>query len=106
MKMRNACLAPGLITPGMVLANPVNGRDGMQLLASGTKLDADMIERLIQRGIESVWVHVPDERDEETIALEQHNARIRVDTIFRGNGNAARETLHQAILDYRRESLQ
>ena len=76
MKIRNVCLSPGLVAPGMVLANAVNGHDGQPLLAAGAELDADMLERLIRRGIETVWVATP-----------------------------AREALRQAIQEYRRESL-
>ena len=105
MKMRNVCLSPGLVAPGMVLANAVNGHDGQPLLAAGAELDADMLERLIRRGIETVWVATPDERDADTIALELRNAEARIATIFRGSGNPAREALRQAIQEYRRESL-
>ena len=106
MKMRNVCLAPSLITPGMTLASAVSGRDGSQLLAAGAQLDADVIERLIRRGVESAWVQIPDERDDETLAHERRHAEARVETIFRGSGSPARAALHQAILEFRRESLQ
>ena len=105
MRMRNVCLAPGLVTPGMALAKAVNGRDGQPLLATGAELTANVLERLIRRGIEVVWVAAPDERDEETIALELRAAEARIDTIFRGQSSPARSALRQAILDYRQETL-
>lgn len=106
MKMRSVCLAPGLVTPGMTLASAVSGRDGKPLLAAGAELDTDIIDRLLRRGVEALWVTVPDERDEETIALELRKAEERLDLIFRGDGSPAREALRQAIQNYRRESLQ
>ena len=105
MKMRNVCLSPGLVAPGMMLSNPVNGHDGQPLLAAGAELDADMLERLIRRGVEAVWVATPDERDADTIALELRNAEARIAAIFRGPGSPARAALQQAIQAYRRESL-
>ena len=105
MRMRNVCLAPGLVTPGMTLAKAVNGRDGQPLLAAGAELDANVLERLIRRGVEIVWVAIPDERDDETIALELRAAEARIETIFRGQNSPARSALRQAILDYRREIL-
>lgn len=105
MKMRNVCLSPGLVAPGMTLANPVNGHDGQPLLAAGAELDADMLERLIRRGVEAIWVATPDDRDTDTIALELRNAEARITTIFRGPGSPAREALRRAIQEYRQESL-
>ena len=105
MKMRNVCLSPGLVTPGMTLTNAVNGRDGSQLLAAGTELEAEILERLIRRGVETVWVETRDDRDEQTIAMELHNAEERVATIFRGPGSPARQELQAVVLNYRRESL-
>ena len=105
MKMRNVCLAPGLVTPGMTLTSSVSGRDGLPLLSAGTTLDADMLERLIRRGVEIVWVEIPDLRDEQTIAIELRNAETRLATIFRGPGSPARAALHQVVSNYRRDSL-
>lgn len=106
MKMRNVCLAPSRATPGMTLTSPVNGRDGVPLLAAGTTIDGDTIERLIRRGIETIWVEIPDERDEQTIVMEMQAAEHRIATIFRGRGSPAREALREAVIRYRRESLQ
>lgn len=105
MKTRNVCLATGLVTPGMALASTVHGRDGQTLLKAGTPLDSDVLERLIRRGVETLWVQTPDGRDEETIALELRNARDRVNTIFRGHDNPARAELRKAIIEFRQESL-
>jgi hypothetical protein len=105
MKMRSVCLPPGLVTPGMALASAVSGRDGNVLLAAGALLDSDILERLIRRGVEALWVKIPDERDEETIAFELRNAEERVNAIFRGHGSPARQELRQTILEFRQESL-
>ena len=106
MKMRNVCLAPSRATPGMTLTSPVNGRDGLPLLAAGTTIDGDMIERLIRRGVETIWVQMPDERDERAVAMELEAAEQRIAAIFRGRGSPAREALREAVIRYRRESLQ
>jgi len=103
MKSRIVCLAPGRVAPGMTLAAAVIGRDGNTLLAAGTALDSEMLERLIRRGVETVSVLVIETRDPETIAMELHAAESRVETIFRGAGSPARQALHAAILDFRRE---
>lgn len=105
MKLRNICLSPGLAAPGMTLANAVNGRDGSQLLAAGTVLDADKLERLIRRGVETLWVCIADVRDQTTIDLELRSAEERIAAIFQTPGNAAREALRTAVSSYRRETL-
>ncbi len=90
----------------MTLAHNVTDREGHALLVAGTVLEAEMLDRLIRRGVESIPVLVPDTRDEETIAKEIQTAVARVEDIFRGAGSPARESLHTAILDYRQESAQ
>ena len=105
MKLRQVCLAPGLASPGMILASAVSGRDGHALLEAGATLDSDMLERLVRRGVEALWVRIPDERNDETIALEIRTMENRVNAIFRGPGSPARDELHQVILDYRGEAL-
>ena len=105
MKVRTLHFAPARVTPGMKLAKAVSDRDGHALLASGTALDAEILDRLIRRGVESVAVLVEDLRDEETIATELRLADERVAAIFRGLGSPARAVLHSAILNYRLESL-
>ena len=50
MKTRALCLSPGRIAPGMTLAKAVTDRDGNTLLAAGTVLDSEMLDRLIQIG--------------------------------------------------------
>lgn len=106
MNSRIVCLAPGRVAPGMTLAAAVIGRDGHILLAAATALDAEMLERLIRRGVESISVLVADTRDPETIAMELAAAEARVETIFRGVGNPARQELHMAILEFRRAHIQ
>ena len=104
MKWRTLCFAPARVTPGMELAKAVIDRDGHALLASGTVLDAEILGRLIRRGIESIAVLVQDTRDDQTIAHELRLAEERVETIFRGSGSPARAALHAAVLNFRRES--
>ena len=104
MKTRIVCLAPGRVAPGMTLAASITGHDDHTLLASGTVLDSEMLDRLIRRGVESISVLMLDTRDEETIAIELLAAESRVAHIFRGTGSAERQTLHAAILDFRREN--
>ena len=105
MKSRTLCLAPGRVTPGMTLAKAATNRDGQALLAAGTVLDAEMLDRLIRRSVEAVSVLAPDTRDEETIADELHAAEARVAHIFRGQGSPAKEALQAAVLNFRLESV-
>lgn len=106
MKTRIVCLAPGHVSPGMVLSSSVTGHDGHTLLSGGTTLDSEILDRLIRRGIETVSVSVLDTRDEETIAMEMRAAESRIGHIFRGKSSAAREALRAAILKFRLESAQ
>jgi len=103
MKSRIICLAPGRAAPGMTLAAAVIGHDGLALLAAGTALDAEMLERLIRRGVETISVFVSDTRDPETIAMELRAAEDRVETIFRGGGSPARQALLEVVRDFRRQ---
>jgi hypothetical protein len=102
MKSRIVCLAPGRVAPGMTLA-AVIGHDGHALLAAGTELDSEMLERLIRRGVETISVSVSDTRDPETIVMELRAAEERVESIFRGGGSSARQALREVVLDFRRE---
>jgi hypothetical protein len=104
LKQRIMCLAPGRAAPGMVLDKPVYDREGSILLTAETVLDATMFEQMLRRGVKAISVRVPDHRDEGTIAREIADIRARIDTIFRGPGNAGRNQLRDAVLDYRIES--
>ena len=104
MKSRTMCFAPGHTPPGMTLAKAVTDHDGHTLLTEGTVLEAEMLARLIQRGVETVSVMVPDTRSEEAIAEELREAMERIDAIFRNGGSPAREALRAAITNYRLES--
>lgn len=104
MKLRTLCLTPGRVTPGMTLAKAATNRDGQTLLAAGTVLDAEMLDRLIRRSVEAISVAVPDTRDEETIASELQATETRVTHIFRNKGSPAKEALHAAIINFRQES--
>lgn len=104
MKFRTMCFAPGHTTPGLTLAKAVTDRDGHTLLTEGTVLEAEMLARLIQRGVETVSVLVPDTRSEEAIVEELRVAMARIDAIFRKDGSPAREALRAAITNYRLES--
>ncbi|MBW6486973.1 MAG: hypothetical protein K0B01_12575 [Syntrophobacterales bacterium] len=44
------------ITPGMVLTKPIQGSNGMILLAEGTELNEKWIDRLAAMGIDGVWI--------------------------------------------------
>ena len=106
MKLRRITIAPGRATPGMVLAQPVVDHDGNTLLAAGTELSAEMLERLLRRRTQTVCVELADPRDAPTIANELRAASERVEAIFDGPGSAARESLRKTILAYREESTQ
>lgn len=101
MKFRTVCFSPGCIAPGMTLAKPVTDREGKTLLSADTELDLETIDRLIRRGVETVWIQVLDTRDELTIADDLAAAQSRVEKIFRGPGSASRQTLRAAVLQYR-----
>jgi hypothetical protein len=88
----------------MALAKPVYDREGSVLLTADTVLDAAMFEQMLRRGVKTILVRVPDCRDEETIARELADIRARIETIFRGLGNAGRDQLRDAVLDYRIEN--
>ncbi|MFB0935220.1 MAG: hypothetical protein QMB52_05570 [Propionivibrio sp.] len=103
-KQRILCLAPGRATPGITLARAITDREGSILLSAGTVLDLAMLERLIRRGVDAISVLVPDNRDEATIADELRAVQRRIEIIFRGPGNPARDQLHAAVLNYRIES--
>lgn len=106
IKQRIMCLAPGRTTPGMTLARPILDREGNVLLSAGTVLDLGTLERLIRRGVEAISALVPDTRDEETIATEISTVRNRIDRIFRGPSNRARDDLRNAVLHFRIETTQ
>ena len=106
MKTRTFYFAPGRAAPGMTLARPVLDKDGHTLISAGTTLDSDMLERLVRRGVEAIAILTPDTRDPATIAEEVSLAEGRVAAIFRGTGSPARNELQEAVLAYRRESLQ
>ena len=106
MKTRTVCLAPGRAAPGMTLAAAVLGHDGHTLLAAGTVLDSERLDRLVRHGVETLAVSVLDTRDEEGIALALAAAELRVEYLFRGKGSPARAALGAAILDYRRQQTQ
>ncbi len=106
MQTRMLYFAPGRAAPGMTLAQAIHDKDGHMLLAAGATLDGAMLERLIRRGIEVIAVLVVDNRSPETIAEEIRLAEARAAAIFRAPGSNSRASLHAAVLDYRRESLQ
>ncbi len=103
MKSRSMCFAPGRVIPGMSLAASVVDHDGHTLLAARTVLDFEMLDRLIRRGVETVFVLVLDARDDEAIAMELLAAEARVAHIFRDPGSLAREALRESVLAFRLE---
>lgn len=83
----------------MALASTVHGRDGQTLLKAGTPLDSDVLERLIRRGVETLWVQTPGRSRRRNTVLELRNAQDRVNTIFRGH-DTARAELRKAIIGF------
>ena len=102
-RYRSICLAPGRAAPGITRARTIADREGNTLLIAGTVLDHSMLERLTRRGVNAISVLIPDTRDANAIAAEQHAIRSRIETIFRGSGSPAREALRAAVLDFRLE---
>lgn len=103
MKSRTIHLPILSAVPGMVLSLPITDHAGRTLFAAGTELDAEMLDRLNKRGIESLTAQVIDTRDAETIARELQAAESRVRKIFRGAGSPARDALQTAVLRHREE---
>ena len=106
MKTRTLFFSPGRAAPGMTLARPVFDKDGHTLLAAGTVLESEILERLTRRGIDVIAILATDPRDTATISEEIRQAEQRIATIFRGEGSAARAELKAAVVAFRRESLQ
>lgn len=103
MKSRTIHLPILSVLPGMVLALPITDHAGRTLFAAGTELDAEMLDRLNKRGVESLAAQVIDTRDAQTTAEEVLAAESRVRKIFRGIGSPARDALQAAILRHREE---
>jgi len=103
MKSRTIHLPILSVVPGMALALPITDHAGRTLFAAGTELDAEMLDRLNKRGVESLAAQIIDARDTETIAQELLAAELRVRKIFRGAGSPARDALQAAILRHREE---
>ena len=103
MKTRTIHLPVLCVVPGMTLALAITDRTERTLFTAGTVLDADMLNRLNKRGVESVAVLVTDTRDAAAIEEELVVARTRVLHIFRGTGTAARDALQAAVLNHREE---
>lgn len=104
MKSRTIHLPILSAAPGMVLALPITDHAGRTLFAAGTELDAETLDRLNKRGVESVAAQVIDTRDAEAVDKELIAAESRVRQIFRGAGSPARDALQAAILRHREEN--
>ena len=102
MKTRTVCLPPGELAPGMIVATPICGPQGAVLLAAGAVLDETTLEHLRRRNLEFLSVHVPDPRDDATVAAEIAAAEARVAYIFRGDGSEGRSSLCRIVAEYRR----
>jgi hypothetical protein len=61
------------IVPGMILAKPVEGANGMVLLSEGTELGEKWIERLDAMGIDGVWV---EGKTEQAVPIEEALAAL------------------------------
>lgn len=103
MKMRTVCLAPSRAAPGMTLAAAATDHEGHVLLTAGTVIEAEMLDRLVRRGVECIVVEVVDTRDAASIAAEVASVEARIAHIFRGPGSPARQALHEAVLAFRQE---
>jgi hypothetical protein len=101
--VRIVCIAAPRLQPGMRLARNVLRADGAVLLSEGTELDEDELMHLHQRGIEFVYVALPDDRDAATRAADEQALRERIEFIFRpiGGESDARQDLKAAMLAYR-----
>lgn len=108
--VRIQCLSVMRAKPGMTLAKALHRPDGAVLMPEGTELDEGKLEQLQQRGIECLYVRLPETRSPEEIGRELAAAEERVRYIFRA-GRAGpeapgmaetREMLMEAVLAYRR----
>lgn len=99
---RVVCLPTQRLEAGMRVARPVLRGDGQVLLAEGAVLDADEMARFGQRGVEFVFVALPETRDAQTIARDAQAVRDRLDYVFRGDDDSdARAELREAVARYR-----
>ncbi|MBK6907785.1 MAG: hypothetical protein IPH08_12205 [Rhodocyclaceae bacterium] len=108
--VRIQCLSVLRVKPGMALARALHRPDGAVLMPEGTELDDGKIEQLQQRGIDCLYVRLPESRTPEEIERELAAAEARVRFVFRtgaaGSGapemDEMREMLMEAVLAYRR----
>jgi hypothetical protein len=68
-------IARDALLPGMKLAKPVMGQNGMVLLAEGTQLNEKLMQRIQEMDIEGIFVEgaalPPDPLDETLASLEK-----------------------------------
>lgn len=97
-------LSVDLLTPGMVLAEPVIDARGTYLMAAGIELSEIAIARLSRCRIGSVFI--VREWEEDPAETEAYRTRLveQLDSLFRqaGEGDETR-ALYRVILDYRME---
>ena len=101
---RIVCLPPHRLAAGMRVARAVLRADGGVLMPEGTTLDDDELGRLVQRGVEFVFVAVPETRDAQTIADEEAATLARLAHIFRPVSDApddSRAALRGAVSAWR-----
>ena len=102
---RSVCLPTLGVRPGARLAQAVRRADGAVLLPAGAELDIDQLRRLMQRGIECVYVLQAETRDAAQIEQDLAAAALRTAHLFRGEGGAARQKLAAVIAGYRRQAV-
>lgn len=109
-RTRTQCLSVMRVKPGMTLARALHRQDGAVLMPEGSELTDTKLEQIQQRGIDCLFVNVPDPRTPEEIERDLAAAEERVRYIFRaGKGGAEapgmgemRDMLMESLLAYRK----
>lgn len=101
---RSVCVPTLGVAPGATLAQPVRRGDQVVLLPAGSVIDADQVRRLIQRGIDFVYILQMETRDPDQVACDIAAATARVAHLFRGESNPTRDCLANVIGSYRRQA--
>lgn len=100
---RIVCLPIARLQSGMRVARAVLRPDGAVLLSSGTEIDEDELAHLHQRGVDTVFVEIPDPRDAQERVAAAAVIEQRVARIFRGASSEARDDLKAAVRAFRLE---
>lgn len=95
---RRKLVVPSRAQAGMRLMEDVSLRNGAKLLPAGTVLDAQTLQRLVQRQVDVIVVSVPDERTPEQLEADIEAVRMRLDHIFRGPSSSVRDLLKRGVM--------